>query len=281
MSKEINLYKSLFRKVNLKELNITIPKYMQPLTFVALETDELLQEILNMLAFIGADIHLKEFKRFLLEYKIYEVQKDNSLKEKKFITSATLNNKLKILEFIELIEIRNYRIRLTSQALSYYNKTYSKTESRATLENKLERVTRAKLIAYTSSLILFQNDKDLEKQNIYEHFPNGYVVLKSNDRETIQLYKSKLIKIKNKSLEKIKSNLSGIINTSVKETNFSGKTFKPVTLDKETIEIQIEKEIYDNYKTEIDNIFCDQDVIILDGHIARGKVKVEFKIITY
>ena len=73
-TKEIKLLKSLFRKKNLEERFIFIPEYAQPMTFLALELDETLHEIVCMLCYIGEDIHLKEFKKFLLNYKVFKIE---------------------------------------------------------------------------------------------------------------------------------------------------------------------------------------------------------------
>lgn len=66
----LNLYKSLFRRVNLKEENMIIPDFMQPVAYVVLQTDETLKEILEILNYIGLYIHLEEFKNFLINHTI-------------------------------------------------------------------------------------------------------------------------------------------------------------------------------------------------------------------
>lgn len=280
-TQELNIYKSLFRKVNLKEHMVYIPEYLQPLTYMALETDELLRQILIMLAYIGTDVHTKEFKKFLLEYKVDEIQTDKTIIKKAFITKTTLNNKLKTLELINLIEIKDYRIRLTSQALSYYNDIYTKTENRATFESKLERVTKAKLIAYTSAAVVVPNDKELEKQNIYRYSPNGFVVLKSNDRETFKMYKTKLEGIKSIISLEIKNTLKDVSVEYMKNKNIDSNEFKAVTLDDVTIEIKLEKDIYNNYKEKIDRVFNNEILMEEWGYKVCATIYISYQISTY
>lgn len=278
---EIYIYKSLFRKNNLKEHNIKIPNYLQPLTFMALETDDLLKQILMILGYIGTDIHIKTFKSFLLNYTILEVKINSKLKEKPFITKTTLNKKLKTLELINLIEIKDYRIRLTSQALSYCNNVYTKTETRATFESKLEKVTKAKLIAYTSSLIETKNDKELEKQNIYRYYPDGFVILKSNDRETFKIYKNKLENIKFIIMSEIQDNLKNITRDYMKNKDIYSLDFKSITIDPSTVEIYIESEIYDNYKSEVNSILSTKNLSELWGSKVAATTEVNYAIRTY
>ena len=170
MTKELNLCKSLFRKKNLKEISITIPEYAQPLAYVALELDDTLHEILCMLCYIGADVHLKEFRNFLLNFKILKKDDTGAIVEKAYISKSHLEDKLKLLQIMNLIEIKEYRIRMRTQALSYFYEVYTKTDRAATLETKLERITKAKLIAYTSMVETKKaNRKELEDMNVYEY----------------------------------------------------------------------------------------------------------------
>lgn len=278
---ELELYKTLFRKKNLKEMKITIPEYAQPLTYIALETDETLREIIYMLVFIGADVHLKTFRDFLIkEYKVLRKDKDSKFIEKAYISKSSLDNKLKLLEFMSLIEIKEYRIRLTTQALSYFNNIYTKVDRAATLETKLERITKAKLIAYTSSVNITKNIKELEDINVYR-FTDGFVVLKSNDRETIAKYKSKLERIK----FMIKSEIGDIVgNASVeymKDNNIDDLEFEMLKLDDTIIEIKLEEGIYKNYKEDIDNIFKDLTITKEWGSKICSKANVKFNIETF
>lgn len=278
---ELELYKSLFRKKNLKKMQITIPDYAQPLTHLALETDEKLKELIIMMCYIGEDVHLKTFRDFLLEeYKVLKKDKDGKFIEKKYISKGTLDDKLKLLEFMSLIEIKEYRIRLTTQALSYFNENYTKTDRAATLETKLERVTRAKLIAYTSSKKYLKNPKEFEDKNIYK-WQKGFVVLKSNDRETINKYKEKLEHIKSLITSATSDKLDTQAVEYMKDKNIDSDNFQVLELNELTIEIKLENAIYNNYKKEIDEIFKQITIVKEWGSKICAKRNIKFKIETF
>lgn len=278
---ELELYKKLFRKKNLKQMNITIPEYAQPLTYLALELDETLREIIYMLCYIGEDVHLKTFKNFLTkEYMVLTKDKNDKFIEKPYISKTSLDNKLKLLEFMSLIEIKEYRIRLTTQALSYFNEIYTKTDRAATLEAKLERVTKAKLLAYTSTIQITKNAKELEDINIYRH-TQGFVILKSNDRETIANYKNKLNKIKLLVNSEVADNLRNLSVDYMKDKNIDDPEFEMLVIDDTEVEIKLEETIYKNYKKEIDKIF--QELLVTQewGSKICSKTKIKFNIETF
>lgn len=279
-TKEIKLLKSLFRKKNLEERFIFIPEYAQPMTFLALELDETLHEIVCMLCYIGEDIHLKEFKKFLLNYKVFKIE-NGALVEKAYISKSHLEDKLKLLELMSLIEIANYRIRMTTQALSYFNDVYTKTERSARLETKLERITKAKLIAYTSMIDTKKaNRKELEDINVYE-YTDGFVILQSNNRETFSHYYSKLNKVKSLVISQQESILSEETLNYLKDKNLLDNNFKILSLDNVNIEIKVEESIYNNYKDSIDSVFENKTIYKEQGHITCSKIKVNFNIKTF
>lgn len=279
--RDFKIYKSLFQKVNLVEHVVFIPKYLQPLTYMAIETDAKIQILLEMMCYVGRDVHLKEFKNFVSELEQFEKDKDGNKREVKFLSKSTLNLKLRTMELIGLIEIKGYRIRLTSQALSYYNDVYTKTESRATFEAKLEKVTRAKLLAFTSSLVVVKNNEDLERKNIYRYSPDGFVVIQSNENESIMRYKSKLYTIKDIIINEELEKMDEFWDDNTENKDIESKNFKADVLEDTDVIIHIEENIYSNYKNDIDNVFEDKILFKEIGYRVVMSLTIKFKILVF
>ena len=273
---DLKIYRSLFRKVNLDDHMLYIPSYMQPLIYLALETDDTMKELLNMMCYVGEYVHLKEFKKFVLELKLSIKNKDGIYEEKNFISKTTLSLKLKTMELIGLIEIKGYRIRLSSQALSYYNDVYTKVQSRLSYESKLEKVTRAKLLAYTLSIVPIKNDTNLERVNIYRYSPYGFVVLQSNDEETFNQYKNKLNTITNLIVSEIKDQLFVLSNEFIKYKDIENSSFKPEKIDDFGVNVYLEESIYSKYKEYIDNILQSKYLVNEDGYKVTVFTNVNF-----
>lgn len=295
MSKtDIAIYNSLFRKINLKEHLVYIPDYLQPLTFMALETDTKLKEVLMTLGYVGTDIDLKTFKDFfeshtkmeLVETKFEEDEFGevssvyHRYEDKKFISESTLKQKLKILKLIGLVELDSKKIKLTTQGLSFYHGKYTERNGRATPAAKLERVTKAKLLAFSNSYIPVTNEKVWEDQNIYKYNTFDFVVLQSNVNETLRHYKDKLTKIRNYVNSCVKSTLADATVDYLRDTKFD-TNFEPLTLDTETSDIFIEQNIYEKYKDEIDGIFSDETLVQESGYLIVAKCKISFNIKTF
>ena len=295
MSKsDIAIYSSLFRKINLKEHKVYIPDYMQPLTFMALETDIKLKEILMVLGYIGTDIDLKTFKDFFISHTKLELvetkfEKDEygevssvyrRYEDKKFISETTLKQKLRVLKLIGLVELDSKKIKLTTQGLSFYHGKYTERNGRATPAAKLERVTNAKLLAFSNSYIPVTNEKVWEDQNIYKYNTFDFVVLQSNVNETLRHYKDKLTKIRNYVNSCVKSTLADATVDYLRDTKFD-TNFEPLTLDTETSDIFIEQNIYEKYKDEIDGIFSDETLVQESGYLIVAKCKISFNIKTF
>lgn len=183
------------------------------------------------------------------------------------------------MEFINFIEIKDYRIRLTTQALSYCNKEYTKFNARTVTETKLRRITKAKLEAYTSSLIIEKNNKNLEDKNIYKYSELGYVVIQSSDKETIKCYLSKLTLAKELMYWSAKNTLDKATEDYLTENPILDENYKVLVLDKEKAEIKIESSVYANYKEDIDGIFKSERIVKEDGHKVASAVTIEYEII--
>lgn len=273
---DLKIYRSLFRKVNLDDHMLYIPSYMQPLIYIALETDDTMKELLNMMYYVGEYVHLKEFKKFVLELKLSIKNKEGIYEERNFISKTTLSSKLKTMELIGLIEIKGYRIRLTSQALSYYNDVYTKVQSRLSYESKLEKVTRAKLLAYTLSIVPIKNDTNLERVNIYRYSPYGFVVLQSNDEETFNQYKNKLSIIINLIVSDIKDQLFVLSNEFIKYKDIESPSFKSEKIDDFDVSVYLEESIHSKYKQYIDDILESKYLVNEDGYKVTVFTNVNF-----
>lgn len=295
MSKtDIAIYNSLFRKINLKEHLVYIPDYLQPLTFMALETDTKLKEVLMTLGYVGTDIDLKTFKDFFESHtkmELFETKFEEDefgevssvyhrYEDKKFISESTLKQKLKILKLIGLVELDSKKIKLTTQGLSFYHGKYTERNGRATPAAKLERVTKAKLLAFSNSYIPVTNEKVWEDQNIYKYNTFDFVVLQSNVNETLKHYKDKLTKIRNYVNSCVKSTLADATVDYLRNTKFD-TNFEPLALDTETSDIFIEQNIYEKYKDEIDGIFSDETLVQESGYLIVAKCKISFNIKTF
>lgn len=248
--RDLKIYRTLFRKVNLDDYMLYIPEYMQPLIYMTLESDEMIQELLKMMCYVGEYIHYNAFKEYVLEMKISTSDKDRNIEEKKFISRTNLNTKLRIMELVGLIEIIGYRIKLSSQALSYCNDSYTKVQSRYMYESKLEKVTKAKLLAYTLAIVSIKNNSNLERVNIYRYSQDGFIVSQSNEDETFNQYKYKLNMIVDLLIYEINEQLYELS----KDIDVDDPKFKSVQIDDYEINVYIEDAIYKKYNKSINDI---------------------------
>lgn len=279
--RDLKIYRSLFRKVNLDDYMLYIPEYMQPLIYMTLESDEIVKELLKMMCYVGEYVHYKVFKEYVLEMKISVTSKEGNIEERNFISRSNLNTKLRVMELVGLIEIIGYRIRLSSQALSYYNDSYTKGQSRYMYESKLEKVTKAKLLAYTLAIVDVKNDSNLERLNIYRYSPDGFIVSTSSEDETFERYKEKLSVIKNLMIDETLNQLYLISEGFIKDKDIIDFNFQPLKIDDYIVNVHIEKNIYARYKDTIDAIFQSEFLTNEIGFKITSCQYVNFKILVF
>jgi len=254
LKKELKLYKNLFNKNNLKEINLNIKEFQQPVAITTIETDEILKHILKILYCLGYQIHLKEFKKYIVNNKIY--------------TRKTLDIKLDLLVLINFLEIKEHYIKLTAQAISYFKKEYHRPNIKILRDDKLKNITRAKLSILDMKQLnrYFQIEK--MNNNIYKYTLTRYsLVAKQN--ETRKSYLNKLetcIKI-------IKQELDLPCLNLLKQANEKDKNLIAVK-----VEIAIEKDIYKKYSNEINEVRNDVYLDWRSRADVQGKVKLKIQL---
>lgn len=218
-----SLYNQLFNKNKLEHRVIEIQDFQQPLLVAALETDDLLKSILKALYLAGYQAHLIEFKK-ALEYQ-------------KIASMPVINNKIKLLELIGAVQIKNYYIKLTAQSVSYFKNKYYRANIKVLEKTKLEHYTKAKMK-------LIDIDKNIKAtkvaSNIYRGARNKYAIV-SDSKDTKGTYLAKIEKAINIiELDLLEFCAKKLVETSKKE----------ITID---IAIYISEDIFAKYSIELLN----------------------------
>lgn len=223
-----SLYNQLFNKNKLEHRVIEIQDFQQPLLVAALETDDILKSILKALYLIGYQAHLVEFKK-ALEYR-------------KIASMPIINDKVKVLELIGAVKIKNYYIKLTAQGVSYFKNKYYRPNIKVLEKPKLEIYTKAKMK-------LIDIDKNIKAtkvaNNIYRGYKNQYAII-PDAKDTIGTYFSKM----RKTIKIIDNDLTNLGAKRLEKTNE-----KNITID---IVFFISEEIADKYPTELLNFKKDK-----------------------
>lgn len=218
-----SLYNQLFNKNKLEHRVIEIQDFQQPLLVAALETDELLKSILKALYLVGYQAHLIEFKK-ALEYQ-------------KIASMPVLNDKVRLLELIGAVQIKNYYIKLTAQGVSYFKNKYYRANIKVLEKSKLEHYTKAKMK-------LIDIDKNIKatkvSSNIYRGARNKYAIV-SDSKDTKKTYLAKI----EKAIDIIELDLLEFCAKKLVETSK-----KEITID---IAIYISEEIFAKYSIELLN----------------------------
>ena len=112
-------------------------------------------------------------------------------------------------------------------------------------------------------------------------YVNGFVILKSNDRETINKYIEKLNFIKSTIVCEKLDKLKELATEHVKNKDVTNIKFEKLYVENEKIEIKLEKHIYENYKNDIDEILKKEILMTEDGYVITSIMKVEFEVSTF
>ncbi len=170
MSTELH-YKQLFNKKNLKARTIEIKEFQQPFLVMAIETDDILKQVLTVFYNIAYQVHLVEFKKFLVK--------------KGVSTRKIIDRKIKVLQLIGAIEINEYYAKMTGQGVSYFKDEYYRPNIKILEKQKLKEMTLAKESVYA--------DKKIEKisTDVYRGSNTKYVIV-SNHLDTKEKYLSKI-----------------------------------------------------------------------------------------
>lgn len=219
-----SLYNQLFNKNKLEHRVIEIQDFQQPLLVAALETDELLKSILKALYLVDYQAHLIEFKK--------------ALEHQKIASMPVLNDKVRLLELIGAVQIKNYYIKLTAQGVSYFKNKYYRANIKVLEKTKLEHYTKAKMK-------LIDIDKNIKAtkvgSNIYRGARNKYAIV-SDSKDTKEKYLAKIEKAINIiELDLLEFCAKKLVETSKKE----------ITID---IAIYISEEIFAKYSIELLNL---------------------------
>lgn len=217
----ISLYKKLFNKNKLDNINLEIKDFQQPLLVVALKTDDILESILKALYLIGYQGHLIEFKK-ALEYR-------------KIASMPIINEKIKTLELIGAIQVNNYYVKLTAQGVSYFKGEYYRPNLKILEKTKLEQYTKAKM----KLIDISKNIKATKvANNVYRGSKDMYAIV-SDSKDTKEKY---LYKIE-KAINSISDDLMDIGAKKLIETKK-----KELSID---IGIYISSDIFSKYSKEL------------------------------
>ena len=216
-----SLYNQLFNKNKLEHRIIEVQEFQQPLLVAALETDELLKSILKALYLVGYQAHLIEFKK-ALEYQ-------------KIASMPIINDKLRVLELIGAVQIKNYYVKLTAQGVSFFKDKYYRPHIKVLEKTKLEHYTKAKM-----KLIDINKNIKATKvaNNVYRGARNKYVIV-SDSKDTKEKYLCKI----EKAIDEIQLDL---MDLGAKKLIESGN--KELTV---SIAIYISADIYSKYSVDL------------------------------
>lgn len=220
----ISLYKKLFNKNKLDNINLEIKDFQQPLLVVALKTDDILESILKALYLVGYQAHLIEFKK-ALEYR-------------KIASAPIINEKIKTLELIGAIQVNNYYIKLTAQGVSYFKDKYYRPNIKVLEKTKLENYTKAKMK-------LINLDKNIKAtkvaNNIYKGFSNQYAIV-SDSKDTKETFFKKFEKV----IKELQEDLLDIGARRLLKSQNQNTVIN--------IEISISSDIYNKYYKELEEL---------------------------
>lgn len=216
-----SLYNQLFNKNKLEHRIIEVQDFQQPLLVAALETDDLLKSILKALYLVGYQAHLIEFKK-ALEYQ-------------KIASMPIINDKVRVLELIGAVQIKNYYIKLTAQGISYFKDKYYRPNIKVLEKSKLEHYTKAKM-----KLININKNTKATKvaNNVYRGARNKYAIV-SDSKDTKETYLAKI----GKAIDIIELDLLEFCANKLAEANK-----KEITID---IAIYISEDIFAKYPIDL------------------------------
>lgn len=216
-----SLYNQLFNKNKLEHRTIEIQDFQQPFLVVALETDDLLKSILKALYLVGYQAHLIEFKK--------------ALEHKRIASMPIINDKIKLLELIGAVKVKNYYIKLTAQSVSYFKNKYYRPSIKILEKTKLEHYTKAKMK-------LIDLDKNIKAtkvaNNVYRGSKNRYAIV-SDRQDTKEKYLAKI----EKAIDEIQLDLMDLGAKKLIESRN-----KELTV---SIAIYISADIYSKYSVDL------------------------------
>ena len=243
-----SLYNQLFNKNKLEEKTIKIKEFQQPLLVTALETDDLLKSILKALYLIGYQAHLIEFKK--------------ALEVKRIASMPIINDKVRVLELIGAVQIKNYYIKLTAQGVSFFKDKYYRPNIKVLEKTKLERYTKAKMKLIDLDR-MFKVTRVTD--DIYRGLKNQYAIV-PNSKDTKEKFFRKFEKV-------IKELQVDLLDIGAKRLLKSQN--QNTVID---VEISISSDIYDKYYKELEELKKNR-FISYDYRVDLYNRKVLFNIV--